>query len=250
MKHQLGRPVFGSAGIAFGLIILNWHQIPELGNISQPAILVYAIGVLEIAGGLSLFWKGTIRFGAILLGVIFLIFTFYWLPQIIRSPLVFGYWGNSLEQFSIALGCAFIFATTIKSRPGTAVKILRTAYLCYGICVISYALYQLLYLTYTANLVPQWIPPGQMFWAVFTTVAFALAAISLLSGRKALLASRLLTVMLIGFGLLIWVPACVTDPHKFSNWVENASNLAMAGSAWIVSDFLYRSKAGLFKDNL
>ena len=45
---------------------------------------------------------------------------------------------------------------------------------------------------------PKWIPPGQMFWAVTTTKAFALAAIALLSDHSALLASRLLTIMVIG----------------------------------------------------
>jgi hypothetical protein len=51
-----------------------------------------------------------------------------------------------------------------------------------------------------------------MFWAITTTVALALAAIALLSGRSALLASRLLTAMMVGFGLLVWLPAPFADP--------------------------------------
>ncbi len=61
---------------------------------------------------------------------------------------------------------------------------------------------------------PRWIPPGQMFSAIATTIFFALAATSLLSGRSALLASRLLAGMLVGFGLLVWLPAPFADPHK------------------------------------
>src|SRR5208283_1370614 len=75
------------------------------------------------------------------------------------------------------------------------------------ICVVSFTLEQFFYLSGTAAFVPKWIPPGQMFWAITTTIALALAAIALLSGRSALLASRLLTVMLVGFGLLVWLPA-------------------------------------------
>jgi hypothetical protein len=44
--------------------------------------------------------------------------------------------------------------------------------------------------------------------------------------------------MLIGFGLLVWLPAPFADPHKLINWAGNAENLAIAGAAWIVADFL------------
>ncbi len=53
--------------------------------------------------------------------------------------------------------------------------------------------------------------------------------------------------MLVAFGLLIWVPACVVRPHEMSNWVENASNLAMTGSAWIVVDYLSLKRDSLAK---
>ena len=82
-----------------------------------------------------------------------------------------------------------------------------------------------------------------MFWAITTTVAFALAAISLLTMRLALLASRLLTAMLIGFGLLVWLPAPFADPHKLINWAGNAQNLAITGAAWIVADFLSQNRS-------
>lgn len=243
MKLQLGRHVYGLGAIAFGVITLVWNQIHWLGSISHPEALVYISGIAELIGGLAIQFQKTIRFGSLAISVVFFIFTLYWVPQIVKSPLVFGYWGNSLEQFSIALGGVFLFASAMRNNPERKTKIERIAYICFGICVISFALYQLLYLTYTAGLVPKWIPPGQMFWAVATTIAFALAAVAMLSGRSALLASGLLTAMLIGFGLLIWVPACIINPHELSNWGENAENLAIAGTAWIVTDYLYRSQA-------
>jgi uncharacterized membrane protein YphA (DoxX/SURF4 family) len=109
--------------------------------------------------------------------------------------------------------------------------------------VLSFTAEQLFYLSGTASFVPKWIPPGQMFWAVLTTVAFALAAVALLSGRAALLASRLLVVMLVGFGLLVWLPAPFADPHKLINWAGNAQNLAITGAAWIVADYLTQQRS-------
>jgi uncharacterized membrane protein YphA (DoxX/SURF4 family) len=81
-----------------------------------------------------------------------------------------------------------------------------------------------------------------MFWAILTSAAFALAAIALLSGHTALLASRLLTLMLIGFALLVWLPTLFADAHKMFNWAGNAQNLAITGAAWIVTDSLARNK--------
>ena len=120
----------------------------------------------------------------------------------------------------------------------------RIGYVFFGVCVISFTAAQVVYFSITKNLVPKWIPPGQSFWAIATTIAFGLAALALLSGRSALLASRLLTIMLVGFGLLVWLPIIVSDPHKLFNWTENVENLAIAGAAWIVVDFLARNRSG------
>jgi hypothetical protein len=240
MKLRVGQHVFGLAAIAFGVITLNWHQISSFGNLSNPAVLVYMAGILELIGGIAIQWQRTKKAGALIIGSIFLIFSLYWIPQIIKMPLSFGNYGNFFEVFSVVIGSVYVYVSTMQSHREKAAKIVRVANISFGICVLSYALYQLFYVNYTANLVPRWIPPGQMFWEVATTIAFALAAFAILSGISALLASRLLTIMLIGFGVLIWLPACMMHPNVMNNWDENALNLAIAGLAWIVSDFLYQ----------
>jgi hypothetical protein len=107
-----------------------------------------------------------------------------------------------------------------------------------GICVASFTLEQAFYLGATATLVPKWVPPSQMFWAVTTTVLFALAAVALLANRMALLAARLLTAMVVSFGLLVWVPLILSDRHNHANWSETAETFAIAGAAWILADLL------------
>jgi len=44
--------------------------------------------------------------------------------------------------------------------------------------------------------------------------------------------------MVVGFGLLVWLPALFADPHSFLNWSEGTETLGIAASAWIVADFL------------
>jgi hypothetical protein len=243
-RTYLGRHVYGLAAIGFGVITLecrsfnNWQQIEALGNIAHREILVYIAAAIELFGGVAIQWRKTARAGAIALGAIYLAFALLWVPRIVAEPLVYDRWGNFFEQFSIVSGALIVLAFTGRRDSDRPTKAAWLGYIFFGICVISFTLEQVVYLSGTAAFVPKWIPPGQMFWAVATTIAFALAAISLLSLRLALLASRLLTVMLVGFGLLIWLPAPFLDPHKIINWAGNAQNLAITGAAWIVMDFL------------
>jgi uncharacterized membrane protein YphA (DoxX/SURF4 family) len=243
-KIYLGRHVFGLAAIIFGVLTLawrdfnGWQQIQALGDVPHREVLAYIVAVIEILGGLAIQWQKTARIGSAALGSIFFVFALLWVPRILAKPTVYDPWGNFFEQFSQVAGALIVYATVDRKNSERDARIARIGYYSFGICVVSFTLEQALYLSGTAGFVPRWIPPGQMFWAITTTIAFALAAIALLSGRSALLASQLLTAMIVGFGLLVWLPAPFADPHKQINWFGNAENLAIAGAAWIVADFL------------
>lgn len=249
MKLYLGRHVFGLAAVAFGVFAFVWHdfniwqQIRALGNVPHREILVYIVAAVEILGGVAIEGRRTAQAGAVALGAVYLIFALLWVPLIIEKPLVFDRWGNFFEQFSLVSGALIVYASFDLRDAARAAKVARIGYFSFGICVVSFTLEQLFYLSGTANFVPRWIPLGQMFWAIATTVAFALAAIALLSGRFALLATRLLTAMIVGFGLLVWLPAPFADRHSPTSWAGNAENLAIAGAAWIVADYLRQRRS-------
>jgi uncharacterized membrane protein YphA (DoxX/SURF4 family) len=244
MKIYLGRHVYGLAAIIFGIVTLYWHdfngwqQIRALGDVPHREILVYLAAAVELFGGVAIQVPRTARLGALALGVLYFIFALLWVPFIIKQPRIYDGWGNFFEQFSIVSGALIVYATFGRNSSERPTKAARMGYLFFAICVISFTLEQLFYLSATASFVPKWIPPGQMFWAVVTTIAFALATIALLAQRVNLLASRLLTAMIVGFQLLVWLPAPFTDPHKIINWAGNSQNLAITGAAWIVADFL------------
>jgi uncharacterized membrane protein YphA (DoxX/SURF4 family) len=266
-RIYLGRYVYGFAAITFAVISFVWHdfgapwqQIRALGNIPHREILVYIVAAIELFGGIAIQWRTTARAGAVALGSVFLMWALLWVPHIIAEPKVYDRCGNFFEQLSIVSGALIVFATSFESNSPQAAhkspendrdsaserithrRFARLGYIFFGICVGSFTLEQLFYLRGTASFVPDWIPPGQMFWAIATTIFFALGAIALLSGRFALLASRLLTAMIIGFQFLVWLPRPFADPHQLISWAGNAQNLAIAGVAWIVSDYLIDSR--------
>jgi uncharacterized membrane protein YphA (DoxX/SURF4 family) len=178
------------------------------------------------------------RAGATALGALYLVFALLGVPPIVAHPLVYNNFGNFFEQFSLFSGTLILYAWTGPRATARTARLARIGYYSFAICLISFALEQLFYLSATASLVPKWIPPGQVFWAIATTAAFALAAIALLTGFAARLASRLTTAMLVGFGLLVWLPALFADTRSLDNWSEGIETLAIAATAWIVMDFL------------
>ena len=243
MKYSPGRYVYGLAAIGSAVCALMWHHFAALGDLPHREILTCIAATIEILGGVAVQWPRAARAGAVALGTIFFAFALVGVPLILEHPLGYGGFGNFFEQFSLASGAVILFACSDPIDPARTARLGQIGYYLFGICVVSFALEQLFYLSATASLVPRWIPPGQMFWAIATTAAFALAAIALLTGLLARLASQLTTAMLVGFLLLTWLPALFTDPHSFLNWSESTETLAIAGSAWIVADFLGHRRA-------
>jgi hypothetical protein len=236
-SSNLGRHVFGVAALAFGLITLAWH---DYNGWHQVRYVVNAAGAAQIIGGAAIQFRRTAKTGAVVLGAVYLVFALLCVPGIVAKPRIYNSWGNFFEQFSLVTGAAIVYARLSsawsRETPDRIGRILL------GICVASFTLEQAIYLGATASLVPKWLPPSQMFWAVTTTVLFALAAVALLANRMALLATRLLTMMLVIFELLVWAPLLLSDPHNYTNWSESAETFAIAGTAWILADLLGESR--------
>jgi len=228
-----GRHVFGVAAVAFGLITLVWH---DYNGWHQPRYVVYAAAAALIFGGAAIQFRRTTKTGAAVLGAVYLVFALQCVPGIVAKPQIYNSWGNFFEQFSLVTGAAIVYARLSSAWSPETLK--RIGRILLGVCTASFTLEQAVYFHPTVSLIPKWLPPSQMFWAVTTTVFFALAAVALLTNRMALLATRLLTMMLILFGLLVWVPLLLTDPHSHTSWSETAETFAIAGTAWILADLL------------
>jgi len=216
------------AALASGVVTLVWHDYNP--------VFVYAAAAAQIFGGASIQFHRTAKTGAAVLCAVYLVFALLLVPPIFVTPLVFDPWGNFFEQFALLTGAALVYARLSSAWAQETLN--RVGRILLGVCAVSFALYQAVHLDVTSQLVPKWLPPSQMFWTVTTTVAFALAAVALLANRMALLATRLLTMMLVIFGLLVWVPLLLSDPHSHTNWSETVLTFAIAGAAWILADLL------------
>src|SRR6202050_3563176 len=176
-SSNLGRHVFGVAALAFGLITLAWHDYNDWHPLRY---IVYAAAAAQIFGGAAIQFRRTVKTGAVVLAAVYLVFALLCVPGIVAKPQIYNSWGNFFEQFSLVTGAAIVYARLSTARPKTwsPEMLRRFGRILFGICVASFTLEQAFYLRATANLVPKWVPPTQMFWAVTTTVLFALAAVA------------------------------------------------------------------------
>jgi hypothetical protein len=236
-----GRVVFGAAAVLFGVIALMWHDADTWQNLQHIWSLPFGTiigGFLmnaQIAGGIGTQFPRTWRLAAVVLCVVYLCFSLACIPDMIAAPNIYERYGGSFFLF-LSLFCGAIALYAATEANAARVVLGRWARLGLGVCAISFTLGQALLLRDTAQLVPNWIPPNQMFWAILTTVAFGLAAVAILINRRARLAIRFMTLMLALFGVIVWIPHVIARPKAHFNWSECALTFLVTGAAWMVAE--------------
>jgi hypothetical protein len=236
-----GRIVFGASAALLGVISLMWYDsdtwqtLRQLWSLPFGTIVGGCLMTVQIAGGMGIQFPRTAHLSSIVLCIVYLLFSLACVPAIIAAPAVYVHYGSFFEQFSALCGAIALYAAT-EANAVQAVAFGRVARLGLGVCAISFTLSQILYLSATADLVPKWIPPNQTFWAILTTIAFGLAAVSILINRHARLAIRLMTLMLALFGVLVWVPRLIAHPEAHLNWSEFGLTFLITGAVWMVGD--------------
>lgn len=233
----MGRHLFGASALALGVASLALHvQLVSSWTLPGRGIFLYVTAIAQIAGGIAIQFPRWARLGAIILLVVYAVFACTFVPEIFAQPAVYASWGDVFYALGLVVGAAVAFALARQSPDVDGAA--KAAIVTFGVCNLSYAIEQLEFYARTASLVPKWIPFGGSFWTIATTIAFSLAGVSFVVRYKAVLASRLLTVMLVIFGVTIWIPMLMAQPDKPGNWSEGLETFAIAGAAWIVADFL------------
>jgi hypothetical protein len=214
----------------------TWQNLRHIWSLPLGGNLGAGIMAAQIAGGFGVLYPRTVRPASAVLCLVYLCFSLACIPDIIAAANLYDKFGGSFFLFlSLFFGSLAVFASAEQDQSKAAL-FGRGARLGLGVCSISFALGQGLLLRQTAGAVPKWIPPGQMFWAIATTAAFALAAGAMLSNRHARLAVRLLTLMVGLFGGLVWAPLLTLSPREHFLWSELAETLLVTGAAWSIGD--------------
>jgi hypothetical protein len=243
MKTALyGRIVFGASAALLGVIALiwrdgdTWQNLQHIWSLPFGTIIGGCLMIAQVAGGIGIQYARTGRWASVVLCVVYFCFSLACVPDIIAASNIYERYGGSFFLFfSLLCGAIALYAST-EANGARAVVFGRLARLGLGICAISFTLGQILLPRETAQIVPKWIPPSQMFWTILTTVAFGLAAIAILINFQARLAMRLMALMLALFGVMVWFPRLIAHPKAHFNWSECVMTFLVTAAAWVVAD--------------
>jgi uncharacterized membrane protein len=240
-----GRRFLGVAAIAYGLSCFAqgdfaspWQPVPQA--IPFREALAYLSAGLLILGGIGLLVPRTVRPAAIILLILFGIYDAIYLGKMVWprpdiAPLL-----GVAEQSSVVVGCWALLLRMRDGRPGQAVL----ARIVFGVCSILFGLAHFVSLKITASMVPAWMPPDQVFWAMATGVGHFAVGLALISNRIAVPATRIGALMYVCFAIFSWLLGALVHPTEWLRWAGAAISLCMAASLWLVGDLLATGIAG------
>ncbi|QGZ95946.1 DoxX family protein [Terricaulis silvestris] len=245
---QLGRQVYGLAAIATGAVGLAWGDFaavwqPFPDDAPARPSFAYAIAGVFLVSGILLQWRRTASIGAAACAALGLMFAFFWLSmRLVTAPQTYVFYNGVSEQLAIGLGGVAAFASL--SAAAWAPRLALVARIVFGVCCVVFGGAHFVYVNETAAMVPSYLPLGGTIWAQVTGVCHAAAGLALISGFFALPAARLLTLMFIGFGALVWAPQILVASAEGLGgiehiaWAGNAINLSLIGAAWMIGDMI------------
>lgn len=232
--YGLGVIALGLVGLAFADFALQWQAVPK--GLPHHTAWAYASGALMLLAGAALFSRRTLAWGAAILTLNFAVWVGLHVPLVIAKPGVFANWLGLFEPLAITAGGLIAFARTARLNGKLAKGLAQAGRLIFGVCLLVFALSHVLYLDFTASMVPKWIPPSQVFWAWATAAGHLAAGLALLSGVLARTAAWLVTLMFGSFVIALHAPTVVANPHSHLDWCMLTVTLAITGAAWIVAE--------------
>lgn len=251
--YALATIATGAIDIAWGAFAAGYEPLQAFGdNIPGRQIMAYIAGVCLVIAGAAILWKRTARACAIVLGILYGIFTIFWLPRLYIAPhflgqhpaVYIGVLDGVGQQIILATAAAIVYA--LYSPPNSRLQARTTAVArwIFGLSAVEFGLAHLTGIPTVAPLVPKWLPPGQTFWVVLTGVAFVLAGVAILVRVLDVLAARLLALMLLVFSALVLGPQIPVFPHSKDAWDANAFNIAAVAAMWIFAEWLASPMSG------
>lgn len=245
---SIGTRVYGLGAITLGIPGLIQGSFAAMG-LAVPTtfpgyqVLAWASAGLLILAGLAINLRRTAGIASLALAAFFaLCVLVLHLPHALANFTTWVSWEALAETMVMALGGVLAFTWTPGVGAARAAAIVRIARPMFGVGLMVFGTSEYVYASFTAAMVPAWLPPSQLFWAYLTGAAQIAAGLAIASGLQARLAAILLTAMYLIFGLIVHLPRLIADPTGPLALAENGVNLVLAGAAWVLAETLIRGE--------
>lgn len=238
----------GVLGLLKGDFIQVWQPVPKW--LPARELLAYLSAVICLVSGIGLLWQRTAFATARVLLIYLVVLTLAFKARfILLAPLQEGSYQTCGENAVLVAGAWVLYAwfapdqdrrRVARAAGDTGVRIARVIY---ALAMIAFGLSHFAYLNLTAPLVPGWLP-WHVGWAYFTGAAYLAAAVAILTGVWARLATVLSAVMMGGFTFLVWLPMAFAGSLSAFQQGEFVVSWTLTAAAWVVADS-YRGRPWL-----
>lgn len=237
---RLGQFLFAASFAGIGLLslgsgdfALNWQPVPA--GIPAREALAYASGLVLLAASVGMFVKRTAAVSsAVLFTNMVLWLLLLRLPRVAASPSTEAMWLGFGETLMQTTGAWILYASL---RTPVNTRGIVIARMLFGAALIPVGLSHIVYLKTTADFIPAWIPAHTPL-AYLTGVAHIAAGVAILLGIQWRLAANLEAVMLVLFGLLVWLPRVMSTPTSRLNATGLLITFAIAGASFALAGSL------------
>ena len=248
MSRNSQAPVkfFAIGLIGLGIVALVFGDFAEVGQpvakwVPGRTALVYASGIVMLLGGIGLLLRRTTALSIRILFPFLIVGFLLKVPALVTAPLVEVNWESAGELAVLLSGGWILFATRSGLGEGsplafaTGERGLRIARILFGAALLPIGLSHFVYLKYTAELVPAWLP-FRPAWVCVTGAGHIAAGLGVLFSVVPRLAATMEAGMLGVFTLLVWVPRIVAGPATLNTWTEFFASWAISAGAWLVAE--------------
>ena len=236
----LGLAGTGALCLVYGGLDPQWQHPPRA--IDSPALAYINGGVLIalsfalllprlLPGLLPGLFSGLARIAGYGLAAFLLLWVIaFALPRMIAGQE--AAWLAPAEVMVVAAG-AWIASGAEKGK--------RLIQMLFGACLIAFGAAHFLYLDFTANMIPAFIP-FHVPLAIVAGAGHLSAGLSLITGVLAWLGSALLAAMFSLFVLLLHIPRTIADPASRLEWTMLFHATALTGAAWLMAGDIWKSR--------
>lgn len=249
----LNQAVFAVAAASLGILVLAYGDFAPGGEslpawVPLRAFWIYGAALVLLLASAGVCWSRTLIVSVLAVGAYQAIWVLLSAPQILSDPFGIGAWYPFCESLTALIGSWVLYALSrwpagSVQMPVAARRTVRLAQVLFGLACVFYGASHFAYASYTAAMVPVWLP-DRLAFAYFTGLCHIAAGICIIVGILPRLAATLEAIMMSLFGLLVWVPSFFAQPRPqwatppHNQWSELVVNIVLAASAWMVATSL------------
>ncbi len=228
VPYALGALLLGVLGLIAGDFAFQWQPVPDNVPLRSALATVSAIAmaVAAVAAMLPRLAKG----GRLLLAIFFGLWAL-----LLHGPRVVAQPGSVAECLGLAESAAMsaggVALLALSLRGELRRRLAFSTRIAFGLCLLVFGLSHFVYLAFTAQMVPAWLP-WRTGWAAATGAGHVLAGLAFLSNRGLKAAGPAITGMMGSVVVLLHIPRIVAEPASRMEWTMTSVALTLTGAAF------------------